>query len=74
MSIQYGPIVRDMNEDPNGLPGQTRGGVKATNQSQAGAYQEYNGSGPSPYPQNSNVPNPLDEATEYPLPPLGPNQ
>lgn len=58
--MQYGIIPRAAEEDPNGFPGQTRGGVAPT-VSMPPPVGEYNGGGPAPYPQTTRV-DPLLEA------------
>jgi hypothetical protein len=62
MDIQYGSNIEAVVNDPNGPPGVARGGVNVTTPVVPPSSAEYKGNGPSPYPQNSFTPDPLDEA------------
>lgn len=62
MNVQYGTNVKAAIEDPNGPPGRSRGGVDITTPVVPHSGSDYNGTGPSPYAQNSSTPDPLDEA------------
>jgi hypothetical protein len=69
--MHYGTNIEAVINDPNGFPGETRGGVAPTNQALPPGELGYVGHGPNPYPQNTDRPDPLLEAASMAVGPEG---